>query len=73
LIFGVAHLVSFLSRSTTLLPGAVIATGTPGGVGFTREPPEFLRPGDMVEVTIEGIGTLAHQVVGDLALTASTR
>jgi acylpyruvate hydrolase len=73
LIFGVAHLVSFLSRNTTLLPGAVIATGTPGGVGFTREPPEYLRPGDSVEVTIEGIGTLAHRVVGDRDVTASKR
>ena len=72
LIFSVPHLVSYLSRSTTLLPGAVIATGTPGGVGFTRKPPEFLRPGDHVELTVEGIGTLAHPVSGDRAAPGST-
>ena len=72
LIFSVAYLVSYLSRHTTLLPGAVIATGTPGGVGFTRNPPEFLRPGDHVEVTVEGIGTLANPVIGDSLAPNST-
>jgi len=73
LIFTVPYLVSYLSRNTTLLPGAVIATGTPGGVGFTREPPEFLRPGTLVELTIEGIGTLSNPLIGDRSATGSTR
>ncbi|NLG85742.1 MAG: fumarylacetoacetate hydrolase family protein, partial [Firmicutes bacterium] len=62
LIFGVAHLVSFLSKLMTLEPGDVIATGTPAGVGFVRKPPVFLRPGDKVEVEIEGLGILKNTV-----------
>jgi len=62
MIFPVAELVSFLSTGTTLLPGSVILTGTPSGVGFTRKPPVFLMPGDIVEVTVEGIGTLRNPV-----------
>ncbi len=62
LIFDVRSLVSYCSRSMTLLPGTVILTGTPGGVGFARTPPVFLRPGDVVEVEIEGIGTLRNPV-----------
>ena len=62
LIFGVAHLVSFLSKLMTLDPGDVIATGTPAGVGFVRKPPVFLRPGDIVEVEIEGLGVLRNGV-----------
>jgi 2-keto-4-pentenoate hydratase/2-oxohepta-3-ene-1,7-dioic acid hydratase in catechol pathway len=46
----------------TLLPGTVILTGTPSGVGFTRKPPVFLRPGDTIEATVEGIGTLSNSV-----------
>ena len=63
MIFGCAKLVSYLSHCMTLLPGTVIMTGTPAGVGFTRKPPVFLRPGDVVEVAIDGIGTLRNQVV----------
>ena len=63
LIFDVPTLVSALSASTTLLPGAVISTGTPGGVGHARTPPEFLRAGDTVTLEIEGIGTLSNPVV----------
>lgn len=62
MIFPVAELVSFLSTGSTLLPGSVILTGTPSGVGFTRKPPVFLMPGDTVEVTVEGIGTLSNPV-----------
>ncbi len=62
LIFNTRQLVSYLSRCMTLLPGTVIMTGTPSGVGFPRKPPVFLRPGDVVEVEIEGIGTLRNRV-----------
>ncbi len=63
LIFSCAQLVSYLSQSLTLLPGTVIMTGTPSGVGFARKPPVFLRAGDTVEVEIDGIGTLRNTVV----------
>jgi len=62
MIFPVAELISFLSTGTTLLPATVILTGTPSGVGFTREPPVYLMPGDTVEATVEGIGTLSNSV-----------
>lgn len=62
MIFGIKELVSYCSKNMTLLPGTVILTGTPEGVGFARKPPVFLRPGDKIEVTIEGIGTLTNQV-----------
>jgi len=63
LIFGVPELIEFLSQSITLEPGDVIATGTPPGVGFARTPPVFLKPGDQMEVLIEGIGGLGNPVV----------
>lgn len=63
LIFGVPQLIEFISESITLEPGDVIATGTPGGVGFSREPPVFLHDGDVMEVQIEGIGGLGNPVV----------
>ena len=62
MIFPVAELISFLSTGTTLLPGTVILTGTPSGVGFTRKPPVFLMPGNTVDMTVEGIGTLSNPV-----------
>lgn len=62
MIFDVQTLVSDLSQSLTLLPGTVILTGTPGGVGFTRTPPVFLRDGDLITIEIEGIGSLANRV-----------
>jgi 2-keto-4-pentenoate hydratase/2-oxohepta-3-ene-1,7-dioic acid hydratase in catechol pathway len=64
MIFPVAELIAFLSSGTTLLPGTVILTGTPSGVGFARKPPVFLAPGDRVEITIEPIGTLVSPVSG---------
>ena len=57
MIFDVPRTIEFLSSFTTLRPGDVIATGTPGGVGFARKPPVWLTPGDTIEVTIEGVGT----------------
>jgi 2-keto-4-pentenoate hydratase/2-oxohepta-3-ene-1,7-dioic acid hydratase in catechol pathway len=63
LIFNIQEIVSNLSRSMTLLPGTVILTGTPEGVGFTRQPPLFLKAGDIVSIEIEKIGTLTNRVV----------
>ena len=65
LIFGVDHVVSFLSQTVTLEPGDVIATGTPPGVGFARKPPVFLKDGDVVEVEVEGLGVLSNPVAAD--------
>jgi 2-keto-4-pentenoate hydratase/2-oxohepta-3-ene-1,7-dioic acid hydratase in catechol pathway len=62
MIFPVTELISFLSTGTTLLPGTVILTGTPSGVGYTRKPPVFLMPGDTVDMTVEEIGTLSNPV-----------
>jgi 2-keto-4-pentenoate hydratase/2-oxohepta-3-ene-1,7-dioic acid hydratase in catechol pathway len=62
MIFSVAELIAFLSIGMTLLPGTVILTGTPSGVGFTRKPPVYLMPGDTVKATVEGIGTLHNPV-----------
>jgi len=60
-----AELISFLSHQFTLLPGTVILTGTPEGVGTARQPPVYLRAGDRIEVEIEGIGTLTNEVTAD--------
>lgn len=62
MIFDVPTLIEFLSGSTTLLPGTVILTGTPQGVGMAQQPPRWLRPGDTVAIEIEGIGTLTNPV-----------
>jgi 2-keto-4-pentenoate hydratase/2-oxohepta-3-ene-1,7-dioic acid hydratase in catechol pathway len=62
MIFGVAEVVSFLSHACTLEPGDLILTGTPWGVGGFRDPPVFLKPGDTVEVEVEGVGVLANNV-----------
>lgn len=67
LIFGVPALIEFLSQTITLEPGNVIATGTPSGVGFARKPPVFLKPGDRMEVLIEGMGGLGNPVVSESA------
>jgi 2-keto-4-pentenoate hydratase/2-oxohepta-3-ene-1,7-dioic acid hydratase in catechol pathway len=63
MIFPCRYVVSYLSRNMTLLPGTLILTGTPEGVGFVRKPPVFLKEGQIVECTIEGIGTLTNPVV----------
>ncbi|MCP4755335.1 MAG: fumarylacetoacetate hydrolase family protein [Proteobacteria bacterium] len=62
MIFSVAQLIEYLSTDTTLLPGTVILTGTPSGVGFIRNPPVYLKQGDLMELTIDGIGTLVNPV-----------
>ncbi len=62
LIFRIPELIEFLSRSITLEPGDIIATGTPPGVGFARKPPIFLKDGDIAEVEIEGLGVLTNPV-----------
>jgi acylpyruvate hydrolase len=63
MIHRIPDLIAFLSQFTTLEPGDVIATGTPGGVGFGRRPPVWLRPGQTVICRIEGLGDLKNQVV----------
>ncbi len=67
MIFDVPTLIEFLSGSTTLLPGTVILTGTPHGVGMARTPPRWLRSGDSVSIEIEGIGTLTNPVLSESA------
>jgi len=62
MIFSVRRLISYCSHNMTLLPGTLIMTGTPEGVGFARKPPVFLRAGDVVEAEIEGIGVLKNIV-----------
>jgi 2-keto-4-pentenoate hydratase/2-oxohepta-3-ene-1,7-dioic acid hydratase in catechol pathway len=66
MIFDVPALIEFLSGSTTLLPGTVILTGTPHGVGMARKPPVFLKNGDKVTVEIEKIGSLVNPVVDEM-------
>ncbi|KAF7991775.1 hypothetical protein HCN44_010576 [Aphidius gifuensis] len=63
LIFKPRDIVAYLSQFMTLLPGDVILTGTPGGVGFARNPPEFLKKGDVLETEIESIGRLKNNIV----------
>jgi 2-keto-4-pentenoate hydratase/2-oxohepta-3-ene-1,7-dioic acid hydratase in catechol pathway len=63
-IFDVSYLVAFASRLFTLEPGDLILTGTPSGVGYARDPKVALKDGDVVEVVVEGIGTLRNPVVG---------
>jgi 2-keto-4-pentenoate hydratase/2-oxohepta-3-ene-1,7-dioic acid hydratase in catechol pathway len=66
-LFDVPAIIEFLSGSTTLLPGTVILTGTPSGVGVAKNPPSFLQNGDVVEIEIEGIGTLRNTVEEEFA------
>jgi 2-keto-4-pentenoate hydratase/2-oxohepta-3-ene-1,7-dioic acid hydratase in catechol pathway len=63
MIFGVAETISYMSRFFTLLPGDLIATGTPSGVGMGMKPPRFLRPGDRLELEVQGLGRQAQNVV----------
>jgi len=63
MVFGVAHIISYLSSFVTLVPGDVISTGTPPGVGMGMKPPQYLRAGDVVELGIEGLGVQRQTVV----------
>jgi 2,4-diketo-3-deoxy-L-fuconate hydrolase len=63
MIFDVATLVSHISRYMTLLPGDVISTGTPPGVGLGQKPPVYLKPGDVMELGIDGLGAQCQRVV----------
>jgi 2-keto-4-pentenoate hydratase/2-oxohepta-3-ene-1,7-dioic acid hydratase in catechol pathway len=65
LIYSVPHIIAFCSDFTPLMPGDVIATGTPEGVGHRRNPPLWMKPGDVLEVEISGIGTLRNRVVDE--------
>lgn len=65
MIFGVPAIIEYLSTFTELRPGDVIATGTPSGVGAGREPPLFMKAGDVLEVSIDGVGTLRNPVVDE--------
>ncbi len=65
LIFGVEQLIVYLSSGLTLNPGDVIATGTPGGVGDSRQPPRYLRAGDTVDIYVQGVGTLSNGVADE--------
>lgn len=69
LIFGVPELLSRLSAVCPLLPGDLIFTGTPAGVGGGRKPPQFLQPGDVLVSWIEGVGRMRNPVVGAAAST----
>jgi 2-keto-4-pentenoate hydratase/2-oxohepta-3-ene-1,7-dioic acid hydratase in catechol pathway len=66
MVYGVAYLVSYLSQFMSLHPGDVISTGTPPGVGLGQKPPRFLKPGDVVELGIEGLGTQKQTFKADI-------
>ena len=65
MVYNVGHLISYLSRFFTLHPGDIISTGTPPGVGMGQKPPRFLRPGDVVELGVEGLGVQRQRIVAD--------
>jgi 2-keto-4-pentenoate hydratase/2-oxohepta-3-ene-1,7-dioic acid hydratase in catechol pathway len=64
MVFGVAETISLMSQCMTLESGDVILMGTPAGVGYARTPPVWMKPGDVIEIEIENIGTLRNTVVG---------
>lgn len=65
MVYGVAHVISYLSQFMSLHPGDVISTGTPPGVGMGMKPPRYLKPGDVVELGIEGLGQQRQDVIAD--------
>jgi 2-keto-4-pentenoate hydratase/2-oxohepta-3-ene-1,7-dioic acid hydratase in catechol pathway len=67
MLTSVVRSIEFFSSFTKLSPGDIIATGTPAGVGFARTPPQYLQAGDVVEISIEGIGSLRNRVVDEVA------
>jgi acylpyruvate hydrolase len=62
MVFGVARTISLLSEAMTLEPGDVLVMGTPGGVGYARTPPVWMKAGDTIEIDIEGVGILSNPV-----------
>jgi 2-keto-4-pentenoate hydratase/2-oxohepta-3-ene-1,7-dioic acid hydratase in catechol pathway len=70
-LFDISRQIATLSASMTLLPGDVVSTGTPAGVGFTRNPPEFLCHGDLMETEVRGLGVLRNRIATSAALTTS--
>lgn len=66
MVYGVAHLVSYLSQFMSLQPGDVISTGTPPGVGMGMKPPTYLKAGDVVELGIEGLGDQRQTFAADV-------
>jgi 2-keto-4-pentenoate hydratase/2-oxohepta-3-ene-1,7-dioic acid hydratase in catechol pathway len=73
MLVSVPAAIEFFSSFTHLAPGDVIATGTPGGVGFARTPPVWMVPGDVIEVTVEGVGTIRNRVVAEEGSPADWR
>ncbi len=71
MIFSISRIIAYLTAFTRLSPGDVIATGTPGGVGFKRDPQLFMKPGDRVEVTIDGLGMLRNTIEREPKTTSS--
>lgn len=67
MIYPVADLIAIISEAITLEPGDIIVTGTPAGVGMARDPKLYMKPGDVVEVEIEGIGTLRNPIEDEAA------
>jgi len=67
MIYPVAGIIEWCSKGMTLLPGTIIATGTPEGIGFTRTPPEYLKPGDVMETEVEGVGLLRNRIVSPVS------
>jgi len=65
MVFGVAHIVAYLSQFFTLMPGDIITTGTPPGVGMGMKPPRYLKPGDTMRLSVEGLGEQFQRVVRD--------
>jgi acylpyruvate hydrolase len=66
MIYSVASTIAFLSEAMTLNAGDVLVTGTPPGVGFARQPKLLMKPGDLCEVEIEGLGTLSNSVIAEI-------
>jgi 2-keto-4-pentenoate hydratase/2-oxohepta-3-ene-1,7-dioic acid hydratase in catechol pathway len=67
MVFGVAHLISYLSRFMSLHPGDIISTGTPPGVGMGMKPPKYLRPGNTLRLGVDGLGVQSQRVVAEKA------
>ena len=65
MVHSIPRLIAFISRFTELVPGDVIVTGTPGGVGARKTPPLFMKDGDVCEIEIEGVGVLSNPIVAE--------